>query len=215
MNEIASKVAQYLLEIKAVKLQPEKPFTWSSGWFSPIYCDNRVTLSYPAVRYYLKEAFARKIEEMYPQATALVGVATAGIAIGALVADELNLPYAYCRPKPKEHGMQNQLEGRIEKDAKIVVVEDLISTGGSSLKVVEYLRNEGYQVVGLGALFTYGFKEADAAFEKADCGYFTLSNYELLLEEALHSGYIENSQLKTLEAWRKNPAGWNRDGFGF
>jgi orotate phosphoribosyltransferase len=145
----------------------------------------------------------------------LVGVATAGIALGALVAEEMGLPYAYCRPKPKEHGMRNQLEGRLDENAKVVVVEDLISTGGSSLKVVEFLRSEGYEVIGLGALFTYGFKESEILFREADCDFFTLSNYHELIQQALKSGYINESSLPELEAWRKDPGNWNREGFGF
>jgi orotate phosphoribosyltransferase len=215
MQNTSSKVAQYLLEIKAVKLQPEEPFTWSSGWLSPIYCDNRISLSYPVVRTFFKDAFALAVRTRFPEATALVGVATAGIALGALVAEEMGLPYAYCRPKPKEHGMRNQLEGRLDENAKVVVVEDLISTGGSSLKVVEFLRSEGYEVIGLGALFTYGFKESEILFREADCDFFTLSNYHELIQQALKSGYINESSLPELEAWRKDPGNWNREGFGF
>lgn len=215
MQKTSSKVAQYLLEIKAVKLQPEEPFTWSSGWLSPIYCDNRISLSYPLVRTFFKDAFALAVRTRFPQATALVGVATAGIALGALVAEEMGLPYAYCRPKPKEHGMRNQLEGRLDENAKVVVVEDLISTGGSSLKVVEFLRSEGYEVIGLGALFTYGFKESEILFREADCDFFTLSNYHELIQQAIKSGYINESSLSELEAWRKDPGNWNREGFGF
>ena len=215
MQNTSSKVAQYLLEIKAVKLQPEEPFTWSSGWLSPIYCDNRISLSYPVVRTFFKDAFALAVRTRFPEATALVGVATAGIALGALVAEEMGLPYAYCRPKPKEHGMRNQLEGRLDENAKVVVVEDLISTGGSSLKVVEFLRSEVYEVIGLGALFTYGFKESEILFREADCDFFTLSNYHELIQQALKSGYINESSLPELEAWRKDPGNWNREGFGF
>lgn len=215
MQNISSKVAEYLLEIKAVKLQPDEPFTWSSGWLSPIYCDNRISLSYPQVRTFFKEAFAMAVKSRFPEATALVGVATAGIALGALVAEELGLPYAYCRPKPKEHGMRNQLEGRLEENAKVVVVEDLISTGGSSLKVVEYLRNDGYEVLGLGALFTYGFKEAEKNFHHAHCEFFTLSHYNELIHQAIKSGYISASSLSELEAWRHDPGNWNREGYGF
>jgi orotate phosphoribosyltransferase len=215
MNNTSSKVAQYLLEIKAVKLEPSDPFTWSSGWYSPIYCDNRVTLSYPEIRNYLKNEFAKAIKFNFSEATCLVGVATAGIALGALVADEMEMPYAYCRPKPKEHGMKNQLEGRIEKGAKIVVVEDLISTGGSSIKVVEYLREEGYDVIGMGAIFTYGFKQAADNFNKANCEFFTLSNYSDLIKEALAIGYAKEAEISELENWRKDPANWKRDSFGF
>jgi orotate phosphoribosyltransferase len=215
MNNTSSKVAQYLLEIKAVKLEPSDPFTWSSGWYSPIYCDNRVTLSYPEIRKFLKNEFAKAVKANFPEATCLVGVATAGIALGALVADEMDMPYAYCRPKPKEHGMKNQLEGRIAEGAKIVVVEDLISTGGSSIKVVEYLREEGYDVIGMGAIFTYGFKQAANNFKEANCEFFTLSNYSDLIKEALAIGYVKKAEIAELENWRKDPAIWKRDGFGF
>lgn len=215
MNNTSSKVAQYLLEIKAVKLEPSYPFKWSSGWYSPIYCDNRVTLSYPDIRKFLKNEFAKAVIANFPDATALVGVATAGIALGALVAEEMGMPYAYCRPKPKEHGLKNQLEGRIAAGAKIVVVEDLISTGGSSIKVVEYLREEGYDVIGMGAIFTYGFKQAVDNFKDANCVFFTLSNYSDLIKEALAIGYVKETDIAELENWRKDPDSWKRDGFGY
>jgi orotate phosphoribosyltransferase len=207
-SEVASKIAHYLLEAKAVKLNPANPFTWASGWKSPIYCDNRVTLSYPHIRSFIKQSLAQGIREHFKDAEILVGVATAGIAIGALAADELNLPYAYARPKPKEHGLKNQIEGKIEPGQKIVVIEDLISTGGSSLKVVDYLRENGHQVLGMAAIFTYGFKVADQAFTNSDCPIFTLSNYSALIEEALKSGYVSESELSSLSAWRENPGTW-------
>ncbi len=208
--ETSSKVAQYLLEAKAVKLNPENPFTWASGWKSPIYCDNRWTLSYPGIRSYIKKSLALGIKENFPEVDILVGVATAGIAIGALAADELNLPFAYARPKPKEHGLKNQIEGKVEIGQKIVVVEDLISTGGSSLKVVEYLRENGHIVLGMAAIFTYGFGVADESFKKANCPLLTLSNYSILVEEALKSGYVSEQQIKSLAEWRTNPSVWNQ-----
>lgn len=206
--EVSSKIAEYLLQTEAVKLNLSDPFTWSSGWKSPIYCDNRVTLSYQEIRTFIKKAFAVKIREQYPDCTALVGVATAGIAIGALIADEMNISFAYCRPEPKKHGMKNQLEGRLEPDAKIVVVEDLISTGGSSLKVVDYLRNEGHNILGMAAIFTYQIPVAQENFDKANCSYFTLSNYSELVKTASATGYIKEDQIGKLNEWSKDPANW-------
>ena len=198
-----------MLQIEAIKINPTDFFQWSSGWNSPIYCDNRLSLSHPEVRSFIKIELARQIQKKYPNAGALCGVATAGVAIGALAADELGLPYAYCRPKPKAHGMKNQLEGSIEKGLDVVVVEDLISTGGSSLKVVEYLRKEGYNVVGMASIFTYGFPVAAENFKKATCDWFSLSNYSILLDQALKSGYVKPEQVKSLQAWRENPSAWN------
>lgn len=209
-TEIASKVANYLLEIKAVQLRPENPFTWSSGWKSPIYCDNRVSLSYPSIRNDIAQALAFKIKTQFPECTALCGVATAGIAIGAIAAHILELPYSYCRPKPKEHGMKNQLEGRIAEDSKVVVVEDLISTGGSSLKVVDFLRGQDREVLGMAAIFTYGFDLADENMTKADCPYFTLSSYEDLLPAAVRQGIIQDDQLEALREWRTAPESWGK-----
>jgi orotate phosphoribosyltransferase len=207
-TESSSKIAQYLLEAKAVKLSPENPFIWASGWKSPIYCDNRVTLSFPHIRNFIKKELALGIQQQFPNADILVGVATAGIAIGALAADELNLPYAYARPKPKEHGLKNQIEGKIEKNQKIVVIEDLISTGGSSLKVVDFLRENGFEVIGMAAIFSYGFEDANQNFIKSNCPYFTLSNYSVLVEEALKSGFISEDQIQSLASWRANPSKW-------
>ncbi len=203
-----TKIAKILLETRAVKLSPAEPFKWSSGWNSPIYCDNRTVLSYAQHRATIKKMMAAKIVEMFPEADAIIGVATAGIAMGALVADEMELSYAYCRPKPKEHGLKRQLEGKVDPDAKIVVLEDLISTGGSSLKVVEYLRNEGYNVLGMAAIFTYGFQLADNNFKEAACPYFTLGNYSSLIEHAIQEGYVQSNDLSSLEKWRENPADW-------
>ncbi|MCB9251410.1 MAG: orotate phosphoribosyltransferase [Flavobacteriales bacterium] len=207
-TETSSKIAQYLLKAKAVKLSPDSPFTWASGWRSPIYCDNRITLSFPEIRTYIKQQMASAISENFKDADVLVGVATAGIAIGALVADELGLPYAYARPKPKEHGLKNQIEGRIVQGQKIVVIEDLISTGGSSLKVVKHLRDQEYDVLGMSAIFTYGFEEATHNFEKADCSLITLSNYNALINEALKMGDIDQNSLKRLSSWRESPSSW-------
>ena len=207
-REIASKLSDYLLQINAVKLRPANPFTWSSGWLSPIYCDNRLTLSYPEIRAFLRKEMAAAIRREFPDANSIVGVATAGIALGALIADELGLPFAYCRPKPKEHGMKNQLEGRVEEGAKVVVIEDLISTGGSSLKVVEYLRNEGIEVMGLAAIFTYGFSIAQKNFNDMACPFFTLSEYSILIEQAVRNGYVNQSSIDSLTSWRTNPDNW-------
>ena len=203
-----TNVARLLLETQAVKFSLTPPFQWSSGWLSPIYCDNRTLLSFPQQRSYLKRELAAAIQAKFPQVTALVGVATAGIAIGALVADELDISYAYCRPKPKEHGLKKQLEGRLEQGAKVVVIEDLISTGGSSLKVVEFLRAEGVEVLGLAALFSYGFELAEQNFLQADCPYLVLANYEDLMKEAQEIGYIQAAALDTLRNWRLDPANW-------
>lgn len=206
--DISSKIAEYLLQTQAVKLNLSEPFTWSSGWRSPIYCDNRVTLSFPEIRTFIKESFALKIRELYPECNAIVGVATAGIAIGGLVADALGIPFAYCRPEPKTHGMKNQLEGRLPEDAKIVVMEDLISTGGSSLKVVNYLRNEGHNILGMSAIFTYEIPVAAANFAQANCDYFTLSKYSSLIKTAERTGYIQSDEIAKLSDWAKDPAGW-------
>ena len=203
-----TEVAKILLDTKAVKLSPEKPFKWSSGWNSPIYCDNRTVLSFPAQRDVVKKALAKRIKEFFPDANTLVGVATAGIAIGALVADEMGMSYAYCRPAPKEHGLKRQLEGQIQEGAKIVVIEDLISTGGSSLKVVDYLRNEGFNILGLAAIFSYGFKLADDNFTNANCKYLVLSDYNALIKEAIASSYVAEDHLPALEKWRLDPANW-------
>lgn len=205
------EVAKILLDTKAVKLSPETPFTWSSGWKSPIYCDNRTVLSFATERTQIKKAMAEQIKKTFPNVNTLVGVATAGIAMGALLADELGISYAYCRPKPKEHGLKRQLEGRIPDDANIVVIEDLISTGGSSLKVVEYLRNEeGLDVKGLAAIFSYGFQLADDNFKEAKCPYIVLSDYNALIEEAVNSGYVSPGDVEALKEWRKDPANWNQ-----
>ena len=209
-TDTAAQIARYLLEIKAVKLSPAQPFVWTSGWNSPIYCDNRVTLSHHGIRSYIKHQLAEQIKKRFPGVEGIAGVATAGIAQGALVADLLELPYAYVRPEPKKHGMKNQIEGQLPAGCKTVLIEDLISTGGSSLKAVQALREEGCQVLGLGAIFTYGFELADQQFKTAQCDYFTLSNYNALLETALQLNYIDAGIMDDLNSWRKDPAGWRK-----
>jgi len=206
----AAKIAEYLLQIKAIKLQPNDPFTWASGWKSPIYCDNRISLSFPQIRTDIKNALAAKIAEMYPDAEAIVGVATAGIPQGALVADAMNLPAAYVRPEPKSHGRQNQLEGDLPKGCKVVVLEDLISTGKSSLKAVDVLREMGLEVIGLAAIFTYGFPLAEENFQAASCPWFALSDYNALIETAVKTGYVEAADAASLAEWRKAPELWGK-----
>lgn len=205
---IETKIAKILLETRAIKLSPDQPFKWSSGWNSPIYCDNRTVLSFAYYRKEIKEMLSEKIKQHYPETDTIIGVATAGIAMGALIADELNLSYAYCRPEPKSHGLKRQLEGRVAPDAKIVVLEDLISTGGSSLKVVDYLRSEGYDILGMAAIFTYGFPLASANFEAANCECITLGNYSSMIQEAVESGYVQEADLDKLAQWRENPSTW-------
>ncbi len=209
--EVATQIAKYLLEVKAVKLNPVDPFTWTSGWRSPIYCDNRVTLSHHGIRSYIKEQLVASIQQNFGSVTAIAGVATAGIAQGALVADLMQLPYAYVRPEPKKHGMKNQIEGKLPEGSKVVVIEDLISTGGSSLKAIQALREEGFEVVGLAAIFTYGFDVAQQQFDDANCKILTLSNYNALLNAAVDLKYIDESILDDLGAWRSNPSGWRQN----
>lgn len=209
-NVVAREVAEYLLEIKAVVLSPDQPFTWASGLKSPIYCDNRKTLSYPRVRTFIKTAFAEIISEEFKGAEVIAGVATAGIPHGALVADVLNLPFVYVRDKPKGHGLGNQIEGKLEQGQKVVVIEDLISTGGSSLKAVEALRAAGGDVMGLGAIFTYGFDKSVKAFEEAKCKFFTLSNYESLLDKAVENDYVKAADKDELIKWYKDPEAWSK-----
>jgi orotate phosphoribosyltransferase len=208
MNDIKKIFAQKLMDVKAIKLQPNEPFTWASGWKSPIYTDNRKTLSFPDVRSFVKLELCHLIQAEFPEAQAVAGVATGAIAQGALVADELGMPYAYVRPKPKDHGMGNQVEGFLPQGAKVVVVEDLISTGGSSLKAVAALRQYGVEVVGMVASFTYGFPVAEEAFREAGVRLVTLSNYDAVLEQAAETGYIKEEDKAVLAQWRKNPAEW-------
>ncbi len=206
--QIQQKVASYLLQIKAIKLSPSTPFTWASGLKSPIYCDNRATLSFPDVRSYIRDSFVTLIRQKYPEAEVIAGVATGAIAHGVLVAEAMNLPFVYVRSDAKKHGMCNQVEGNLQAGQKVVVVEDLVSTGGSSLAAVEALRNAGAEVLGLYAIFTYGFKRAVDAFAAANCKFDTLSNYDALLEHALEIGYISDNQLDALKKWRHAPEDW-------
>lgn len=208
--DIKKQFAQKLMDIKAIKLQPNAPFTWASGWKSPIYTDNRKTLGFPQLRSFVKLELCHAIQEQFPEAQAVAGVATGAIAQGALVADELGLPYCYVRPKPKDHGMGNQVEGEIEKGTKVVVVEDLISTGGSSLKAVAALREYGVEVVGMVASFTYGFPVAEEAFREAGVKLVTLSDYNAVLEQAAETGYIKEEDKAVLSEWRQNPSEWKQ-----
>jgi len=210
MDTIKKLFAQKLMDIKAIKLQPNEPFTWASGWKSPIYTDNRKTLGYADVRSFVKLELCHAIQQEFPQAEAVAGVATGAIAQGALVADELGLPYAYVRPKPKDHGMGNQVEGELKKGAKVIVVEDLISTGGSSLKAVEALRQYGVEVIGMVASFTYGFPVAEEAFREAGVRLVTLSDYNAVLEQAAETGYIKPEEIEVLKEWRKSPSTWRQ-----
>ena len=202
-------VAEKLLQINAIKLSPQQPFTWASGWKSPIYCDNRKALSFPYTRDFIKSEMSSVVFEEFPQAEMLAGVATAGIAWGALVADQLKLPYIYVRPKPKEHGLANQIEGYYEKGVKVVVVEDLISTGKSSLEVVEVLKKAGVEVIGMVSIFNYGFDVAEKAFASAGVRYISLTNYNTLIELAEETGIVTADQQSTLLNWRTDPAVWN------
>lgn len=208
MKKLEHNVALKLLKIKAVKLQPSNPFTWASGWKSPIYCDNRKTLSYPALRNFIKIELARIIREKYDQVDAIAGVATGAIAQGAMVAEELGLPFVYVRSSPKDHGLENLIEGDLKPGMKVVVIEDLISTGGSSLKAVDAIRADGSDVIGMLAIFTYGFHVAEQAFKNAKVELTTLSDYNSVLEMALETNYIHESELKALQEWRKSPSTW-------
>lgn len=210
MENIAKTVADYLLQIKAIKLQPSNPFTWASGWKSPIYCDNRKTLSFPEVRNAIRDAFAEKVKNQYQEAEVVAGVASGAIAHGALVADVLDLPFVYVRSGSKDHGLGNRIEGYFEEGNKVVVIEDLISTGGSSLSAVGALRDAGCEVLGMLAIFTYGFEKADDNFSKNKCRLSTLSNYESLIERAMETGYIDSNDTDTLKMWRKDPANWGK-----
>ena len=208
--ETASKVAEFLLQIKAVKLQPDKPFTWASGWKSPIYCDNRKTLSYPSIRTYLRQEFVRAIAGKFGTPDVIAGVATGGIAHGALVAQEMGLPFIYIRSEAKKHGLSNLIECVLESGQSVVVIEDLISTGGSSLKAVDALREAGAEVKGMAAIFTYGFKVASDNFKKSKCNLTTLCDYTSLVKQALKSDYISETDVKSLEEWRDNPQQWGK-----
>lgn len=210
MSTLEKIFAKKLLEVKAIKLQPEAPFTWASGWKSPFYCDNRKTLAFPALRSFVKLELSRLVAEKYPEAEAVAGVATGAIAQGALVADALGLPFAYVRSKPKDHGLTNLIEGDLKAGMKVVVIEDLISTGGSSLKAVEALRAHGCEVVGMVAAYTYGFPTAEEAFAEAGVELTTLTNYEAVVETALATGYIEEKHVALLHDWRSNPSEWGK-----
>lgn len=208
MKSVARLFAEKLLKISAIKLQPDIPFVWVSGWNSPIYTDNRRTLSYPEVRTFIKVELTRLVLEKYPDAEAVAGVATGAIAQGALVADELGLPYVYVRSTPKDHGLENLIEGDLKPGTKVVVVEDLVSTGKSSLKAVEAIRNAGCEVVGMVALFSYGFPVAESNFEDAGVELHTLSDYNAMLDAALGTNFITDSDMETLRRWRLDPANW-------
>ena len=209
-TDTAEKTAELLLQINAIKLNPSKPFLWASGWHSPIYCDNRLTLSFPAIRNYIRDEFSKQIEALYGKPDVIAGVATGAIGIGILVAEELGLPFVYVRPEPKKHGRQNQVEGFLQKGQNVVVIEDLISTGNSSLLAVEALKEAGANVKGMVAIFSYGFDIAAENFKKANVNLNTLSNYENLLNLAVEKKYITEKEQITLQEWRKNPSTWNK-----
>ena len=209
MDNLKKAFASKLLKIKAIKLQPNNPFTWASGWKSPFYCDNRKTLSYPELRNYVKLEIVHAVLENFPEVEAIAGVATGAIPQGALVADALNLPFVYVRSKPKDHGLENLIEGELRPGMKVVVIEDLISTGGSSLKAVDAIRRDGCEVIGMVASYTYGFPVAKKAFDDAHVKLITLTDYEHGVAEALETGYIAESDVEVLHEWRKDPAHWN------
>ena len=209
MRTLEKLFAEKLLKIKAIKLQPANPFTWASGWKSPFYCDNRKTLSYPVLRNFVKIEIARVIMEQFGQVDAIAGVATGAIPQGAMVADLLNLPFVYVRSKPKGHGLENLIEGELRPGMKVVVIEDLVSTGGSSLKAAEAIRRDGCEVIGMVAAFTYGFPVSEKAFKDAGIPLVTLTNYEAVLEIALGTGYIQEEDIEILDEWRADPANWD------
>ncbi len=207
-KDTAIKTAELLLQIKAIKLQPQEPFTWATGWQSPIYCDNRITLSYPVVRNYLREQMTNQIEKLYGKPDVIAGVATGAIGIGMLVADYMNLPFIYVRPEPKKHGRQNQIEGQLQKGQKVVVIEDLISTGNSSLNAVASLKQAGAEVKGMLALFSYGFLQAIENFKNHDIQLTTLSDYDHLIIQAQKTGYLKDTEIALLKSWKENPSAW-------
>ena len=211
MENCAKKIAEYLLQIKAIKLQPSNPFTWASGWKSPIYCDNRKTLSYPEIRSFISDSFAELVKSFYPRTEVVAGVATGAIAHGVLTADKLGLPFIYVRSGAKEHGLGNQIEGYFEPGQKVVVIEDLISTGGSSLGAVKAIRDAGCEVLGMLAIFTYEFEKAAIGFASENCELHTLSNYSTLIGTALDSGYIGEFEVETLKRWRMDPSVWGEN----
>lgn len=210
-KDTAEKTAELLLQINAIKLNPENPFTWASGWKSPIYCDNRLILSFPIIRNYVRDEFAKNIEKQFGKPDVIAGVATGAIGIGILVAESLGLPFVYVRPEAKKHGRQNQVEGFLQKGQNVVVVEDLISTGNSSLMAVEALRNEGANIKGMAAIFTYGFGVAEENFKSANIDLYTLSNYENLLDLAVQKQYITEEQQSTLQEWNAIPSTWGQE----
>lgn len=207
-NDKALKVAEFLLQIKAIKLQPNNPFTWASGWKSPIYCDNRVTLSFPNIRTFIRQGYSEAVLDYFGKPDVIAGVATGGIAQGALVAQELGLPFVYVRSSAKEHGMGNQIEGAYETGQRVVVIEDLISSGGSSIKAINALRDAGLDVKGLIAIFTYGFPSAEEAFKSISCPFVTLTNYDIMLEQAVNKSYISEKDIDSLREWRAQPEAW-------
>lgn len=207
-KETAKKTAELLLQIKAIKLEPQQPFIWASGWKAPIYCDNRVILSYPPIRNFVREQFARQIEELYGKPDVIAGVATGAIGIGILVAERLNLPFVYVRPEAKGHGRKNQIEGHLESGQTVVVIEDLISTGKSSLNAVKALQEADVNIKGLLAIFSYGFKVSEDNFKKENIDLYTLSNYDHLIDTALKTNYINSSEAETLKSWRQDPENW-------
>ncbi len=210
MEDYSKKTAEYLLQIKAIKLQPSNPFTWASGWKSPIYCDNRKILSFPEVRSFIRDSFTSLINNLYPETEIIAAVATGAIAHGALTADKMGLPFIYVRAGAKEHGLGNQIEGYYEKGQKVVVIEDLISTGGSSLNAVRALKDAGCDVLGMVAIFTYEFRKASDEFKAENCILHTLSRYSALVDTALGTGYIGNDEIETLKNWRIDPSVWGR-----
>ena len=209
-DNTAQKTAELLLEINAIKLNLNEPFTWASGWKSPIYCDNRITLSYPEIRRYIQNQFATNIIEKFGKPDVIAGVATGAIGIGILVAEALGLPFVYVRPEPKKHGRKNQIEGHLEPNQKVIVIEDLISTGKSSLQAVEALRENQAEIIGMAAIFSYGFQIADDNFKQSGTTLYTLSNYETLIQQAVKQNYVQPEDEETLKIWRTNPAEWNQ-----
>lgn len=207
-EKTAGPVASKLLEIEAIKLNYKQPFTWASGWKSPIYCDNRLALSYPPVRSYIRNSLTSAVRETFPQVECIAGVATAGVPQGAMVADTLELPFVYVRPKPKDHGMENLIEGKVTKGQKVVLIEDLISTGGSSLKAAKAMKDAGFKVLGMVAIFTYGFEVAARNFDEAEVPLVCLSDFSALLKEAVDKKYIDDDSLVYVKSWRLDPANW-------
>jgi orotate phosphoribosyltransferase len=208
--ENSKKIAQYLLQSKSIKLEPANPFTWASGWQSPIYCDNRKTLSFPEIRTFIRDTFVVEIQKQFPTPDVIAGVATGAIAQGALVAEKMGLPFIYVRSASKSHGLENLIEGVLEAGQKVVVIEDLVSTGGSSLKAVNALREAGCEVLGMAAIFSYLFPQAVQNFEKMNCRLITLSNYNILIDLALESGFINQKEAGLLAEWRTDPENWNK-----